>query len=359
MKEKKFKEGDMVTYRNKDDCKGGEYNYKGECQGGYIGTIREYSFYVEEEDCWKMEVTSNEGYCYSMLESEFLEYDVKKYPVTPEECIPEYLECIEGDSGYQVEGRIYKFAYISGPHWGVQCNLKCGGYEPGDTLFFNTTNLKASTKEAYEAQLHPPSKFNVGDVVNTNNKGYQYTDMDRYAKDITYTWQIITNCDCKSYTNTELLVKNKVYSKIQNKWWYKFNEFGNWISECGVESADPMEALLKEAIENYPVGSFYEPMYSDGEEYSNGYATIKYTPKICADCIEAGYGYIYANEKWARKLPSRSIPPPIPKPVNAVSFESIYAAVNSELVSEMVKFAKEQPKASTLHMENPIKIMEL
>ena len=71
--------------------------------------------------------------------------------------IPEYLECIDnsGIDNYGVIGRIYKFSKVSGPHsyWGVTCNLDCGSYKPGDTLYFHPHQLDTSNKEKYDAQV--------------------------------------------------------------------------------------------------------------------------------------------------------------------------------------------------------------
>lgn len=96
---------------------------------------------------------------------------------TPEEIpvssIPEYVECIEDFNGYGIKGRTYKFITISGPHWGVICNLKCDRYNGGDMLYFNPKQFKPSTKEDYDAQLPKRipkyeeiiTKFKVGDFV--------------------------------------------------------------------------------------------------------------------------------------------------------------------------------------------------
>ena len=83
MKDKRFKVGDKVTYKNKKDCtrsdvngtKGGYYLGGVDC-GGFVGEIISYGGYYESMGCWMIVVTNNEGYSkkYNMLESEFLEY---------------------------------------------------------------------------------------------------------------------------------------------------------------------------------------------------------------------------------------------------------------------------------------------
>jgi hypothetical protein len=71
--EKKFKIGQEVTYKSKEEC--GEYFYGGLESGGYVGIISDYLEYIPEKGCYKIRVSSNEGHNYSMLESEFREYD--------------------------------------------------------------------------------------------------------------------------------------------------------------------------------------------------------------------------------------------------------------------------------------------
>jgi len=80
MKEQKFKIGDKVTYKNKNDCPNNKYRYNGENQGGYVGTIKEYGEFIEEHDCYRISVTQKSSdYLYNMLESEFIEYESSMY----------------------------------------------------------------------------------------------------------------------------------------------------------------------------------------------------------------------------------------------------------------------------------------
>ena len=74
MKAKRFKVGDPVTYKPRSECFGGGYHYGGNDQYGYVGTIKEYVRYKPDNNCYKITVTCKEGE-YSMLESEFYEYD--------------------------------------------------------------------------------------------------------------------------------------------------------------------------------------------------------------------------------------------------------------------------------------------
>jgi hypothetical protein len=74
MKPQRFKVGDRVTYKSRSECYGGGYHYGGNNQYGYVGTIKEYLKYKPDNNCYKITVTCKEGE-YSMLESEFYEYD--------------------------------------------------------------------------------------------------------------------------------------------------------------------------------------------------------------------------------------------------------------------------------------------
>jgi hypothetical protein len=80
MKEKRFKVGDMVTYKSMVECvskdgKPNTYHYDGYEQGGYRGNVINYGGYNEEMECWTIVVSTNNGTDYIMLEKEFEEYE--------------------------------------------------------------------------------------------------------------------------------------------------------------------------------------------------------------------------------------------------------------------------------------------
>lgn len=81
MNKQRFNVGDKVTYKSSNDChhkdRSTGYYYGGDNQGGFVGTITEVNYYNEEHNCYKIEVTSKDGWDFSMLEREFLEYDQK------------------------------------------------------------------------------------------------------------------------------------------------------------------------------------------------------------------------------------------------------------------------------------------
>jgi hypothetical protein len=81
MPAQRFKIGDTVTYKSKEEC--GGYNYGGEDQKGFKGRIVNYGRFNAEKNCFIIGVTSNESCDYSMLESEFYEYDQIPLPQEP------------------------------------------------------------------------------------------------------------------------------------------------------------------------------------------------------------------------------------------------------------------------------------
>lgn len=96
-------------------------------------------------------------------------YEVDKDKSTFEEIvfkvkIPEYVECINETTSYLIKGRVYKCSpKMSGKHYVLTCNLKCGGYEVGSILYAEIYDVKPSTKEAFDEQNKP--KFKEGDWV--------------------------------------------------------------------------------------------------------------------------------------------------------------------------------------------------
>lgn len=92
-------------------------------------------------------------------DSQFKEKGFELMPVgfCPDNVIPEYVECLEEDATYNIKNRIYKvISWKENSVW-VICNLRCGGYNPGDNLcnndwFKNNHKWKISTKKAYDLQ---------------------------------------------------------------------------------------------------------------------------------------------------------------------------------------------------------------
>ena len=74
IKKQRFKVGDKVTYKSLAQC-GGDYRYGGYDQGGFVGTVESESEYEPTRGCYGLRVSTKDGFCYNMLESEFCEYD--------------------------------------------------------------------------------------------------------------------------------------------------------------------------------------------------------------------------------------------------------------------------------------------
>lgn len=76
----KFKEGDKITYIDKNLLPNKQYFFGGENLNGYIGTVLRITFYNKENSCYEIEVSNydNDLYGYSMLECEFEEYHIIK-----------------------------------------------------------------------------------------------------------------------------------------------------------------------------------------------------------------------------------------------------------------------------------------
>jgi len=74
---KRFNIGDKVMYKVQSELPRDAYFFGGSCQGGFLGEVRDYIEYISDQGCWKISVTTNKGYCYSMLEKEFVQYDGK------------------------------------------------------------------------------------------------------------------------------------------------------------------------------------------------------------------------------------------------------------------------------------------
>jgi hypothetical protein len=104
-----FKVGDFVTFKSAKNCKNSQgrvkYWFGGNDQAGIYQSIREYLDYIPEAGCYKISVFINDNdRSYSMLESEFEEYDqIKQYPMTPQDStsFPEHWYLPEVDASKQ------------------------------------------------------------------------------------------------------------------------------------------------------------------------------------------------------------------------------------------------------------------
>jgi len=85
MKDPKFKVGDIVTYKYKKSLSDGIYHWGGPCLGGFGGKITMIIDFIPDKDCYGILVTCDEREnTFTMLESEFEEYDIPKLNKIPE-----------------------------------------------------------------------------------------------------------------------------------------------------------------------------------------------------------------------------------------------------------------------------------
>ena len=75
MKKPFFKIGDKVTYKSISELPNQKYWFDGRDQKGFIGEVLEVYEFYESRDCFKLRVTTDGCGAYTMLESEFVEYD--------------------------------------------------------------------------------------------------------------------------------------------------------------------------------------------------------------------------------------------------------------------------------------------
>lgn len=78
MKKQRFKVGDRVTYKSRDEFDG-VYCHGGTDQGGYVGRIESYGPYNPTKQCYNITVSTKEGGTYNMIESEFYESEFCEY----------------------------------------------------------------------------------------------------------------------------------------------------------------------------------------------------------------------------------------------------------------------------------------
>lgn len=75
-RKRKFKVGDIVTYKSKDVLPGNEYYFGGESESP-VGKIKKYSNYSSVHKCYQIIVSHLKNFRgeFTMLESEFEEFD--------------------------------------------------------------------------------------------------------------------------------------------------------------------------------------------------------------------------------------------------------------------------------------------
>lgn len=177
--------------------------------------------------------------------NEFIENVCK--PVVKE--YPEYYEFIKEKATNFTKGKIYKIKDPSNlKAWGsfIDDSGHNNGYLSDNTIYF-----KPSTKEALDLQESKSkpitnmsnNKYKVGDIVDTNDEGWQYINFDAgYALNMV-----------KSSILQNQIITNVEYSANNLNWWYSFsNGERNWHTESSIVG------LSKEEVKELPNSSVIE-----------------------------------------------------------------------------------------------------
>lgn len=131
--------------------------------------------------------------------------------------------------------------------------------------------------------MEPKSLFDIGDIIDTDDTGYQYTDMEKLSKNPEYTWTIIRGCNVKTSTRSNIEILDKAYSPYTSSWWYNVGEYGsNWISEnCISLHKDKCIKLPKKPEERkYSVGD-YVVCIGDNGRSKNGNVSAGWEKNLC------------------------------------------------------------------------------
>lgn len=177
---------------------------------------------------------------------ELLEESVK--PVVKE--YPEYYELIVASSTNFTQGKIYKI--IDPVNINKMSNFIDDKNNRNGFAGDNSVKFKPSTKEAYDLQESKSkpitnmsnNKYKVGDVVDTNENGFQFCDTITGIKN---------TFSCKSSAYKNQTITNIEYSKDNLNWWYSFsNGENNWYTESSIIG------LSKQEVKELPNSSIIE-----------------------------------------------------------------------------------------------------
>ena len=138
-----------------------------------------------------------------------------------------------------------------------QKSIGCWGYtkKPDDYTEITFKQFREHVlKDTMETTI-PQNKFDIGAIIDTDVNGYQYVDMDRLSDDPKCTKKRVVDCNCKTIVKKNLKVLDKAYSQYTGNWWYKVEDYGNWISEdCMSSSESQFRAGMWYYYEHYNPG---------------------------------------------------------------------------------------------------------
>ena len=258
-KEKKWKIGDFVTYKDPKDCYKKSYEFGGQFPEERKGQITSYENYNQTRECWAMSVTHNDsGANYSMLENEFEEFTNDISPIK---------ESLEGRWIKALQDRPEGANALEGEYRKIK-----GENSAQYLLIDGYVASKCSIEKFWEImpkEFHI-SNFNKGDIVDTSNKGWQCCSHVQHS--------VIS----EHYKNK--VIKEKIWNDKLKEWWYLLNISSNWYTESSLSIASKQAEVI---IPAHPVS-----VYKSGDivvciegfdNRSNGsiYGGAGYIPNLC------------------------------------------------------------------------------
>lgn len=154
---------------------------------------------------------------------------------------------------------------------------------------FNTTNARifddGSNKWAEiisTPETTPVPKFEIGEIVNTTNKGYEFCDCEN---------KLAMGYIASTQRNNRT-IEARVYSKTHKNWWYKFIAIINWYSESSLEKVE------HEIEDKFIIGKWYKNpnWHHPTRDFIKFDKLDNVSERIC--CRERIWDGRYSNEEW-------------------------------------------------------------
>ena len=195
--QKKFKAGDVLTYKSVKDLHEGKYFHGGKDYGGETGELLYYNNFNETRGVWNMQVSypkadgSKSTNSYNMLESEFEEFDSEKEISKKDQCgepgqrftigqtltyksrksLPNksYNADMGGDDlgGYKGNLLRYDTFNLSRRSWNIEVSCDPKRFSRGYYCMFESEfeEYDYKTKVAPKKRFTPKKRFKVGDQI--------------------------------------------------------------------------------------------------------------------------------------------------------------------------------------------------
>ena len=219
---RRFKVGDKVSYKSVSECEG-RYYCGGLNQVGFVGTVlAEYDF-IESKGCYQILVSSKGGLDYTMLESEFYEYDGTAPPSKPTESTkPEPKFFVGKPVTYK------SVVECGGYHFGGECHKLFVGTVKSIQYYVEEKGcyaIKVTCKDGYEYTMlesefeeYHPSLTHVSPVdihakgitISSNTSSAIWDPKSSYIGSFTLSVDPLA-----SYKQVPITIKAKPKSKLQ------------------------------------------------------------------------------------------------------------------------------------------------